>query len=149
MAAAAAVALLALTGCAGTSPPPEPPEATGTLEELAAKAGCVPDIGTEAAELRQANCRTNNGNYVLTTFATDRGRQEWFDAANDYGGSYLIGRGWIAAGERAVVTALRGRLGGTVESAVGHSSGSGEGATAGPGHPGDPAGPGHSGHTGR
>ncbi|MFD3517018.1 hypothetical protein [Streptomyces sp. NPDC058657] len=133
--AATALLLLALTlaGCGGQPSPPS--EATGTLEELAARAGCVPDIGTDAAELRQANCRSGEGDYVLTTFATDRGRQEWFDAANDYGGSYLIGRGWIAAGEEAVLTELRGRLGGTVRRAAGHS-GSGEGPTAGPDHTG-------------
>ncbi|MFF0742687.1 hypothetical protein ACFYVL_20045 [Streptomyces sp. NPDC004111] len=133
--AAAALLALALSALTGCGPPPVPPEATGTLEELAAQAGCVPDIGTEAAELRQASCRTSGGDYVLTTFATDRGRQEWFDAANDYGGSYLVGRGWIAAGDADVVTALRGQLGGTVETTAGHS-GSGEGPTAGAGRPG-------------
>ncbi|MGW7414579.1 hypothetical protein [Streptomyces sp. NPDC054863] len=122
------VALVLVAGCAG--PPAEPREAAGTLEELAAKAGCVPDIGTEAAEIRQADCRIDSGRYVLATFATDRGRQEWLDAADDYGGSYLVGRKWVAAGDEAVVTALRGRLGGTVTTGVRHS-GSGEGHTAG------------------
>ncbi|MFI0978584.1 hypothetical protein ACH4SP_16500 [Streptomyces sp. NPDC021093] len=127
--AGALVALVLVTGCGGS--PPEPEEAAGTLEELAAKAGCVPDIGTQAAEIRQANCRTQSGSYVLATFATDRGRQEWLDGADDYGGSYLVGRKWVAAGDEAVVTALRGRLGGTVTTGV-HHSGSGEGHTGGP-----------------
>ncbi|MFI5803039.1 hypothetical protein [Streptomyces sp. NPDC051561] len=122
-----------LIGVAGCGAPTVPPEASGTLEELAVKAGCEPRIGTEAAELRQADCRTDLGTYVLATFATDRGRQEWLDAANDYGGSYLVGRKWVAVGEQGVLTALRGRLGGTVETAVGHS-GSGERPTGGAVH---------------
>ncbi|MEU8891016.1 hypothetical protein [Streptomyces sp. NPDC048442] len=126
--AGALVALVLMAGCDG--PPPEPQEAAQTLEELAAKAGCVPDIGTEAAEIRQANCRTETGSYVLATFATDRGQQEWLDAANDYGGNYLLGRKWVAAGDEKVVTELRGRLGGTVTTGV-HHSGSGEGHTGG------------------
>ena len=49
---------------------------------------------------------------MLATFATDRGQREWINEANDYGGSYLVGRKWVAVGDAKVVTALRGRLGG-------------------------------------
>lgn len=116
-----------------------PKTATGTLEQLAEKAECEPNIQTDAAELRQANCTTGDGKWVLATFATDRGQREWINEANDYGGSYLVGRKWVAVGEAKVVTALRGRLGGTVETASQHHSGSsGSGGSEG----------GHSGHHG-
>ncbi|CAM5439518.1 hypothetical protein SMICM304S_02927 [Streptomyces microflavus] len=59
----------------------------GALEQLAEKAGCDPNVQTDAQELRQANWRTSTGRYVLTTFATDRGQCEWINEANDYGGS--------------------------------------------------------------
>ncbi|MFI7286451.1 hypothetical protein ACIBRY_07305 [Streptomyces anulatus] len=146
---AAAVVLagfLLLTGCGmepsdddggGRERPTPKPAATGTLEQLAEKAGCDPNVQTDAAELRQANCTTDEGRYVLTTFATDRGQREWINEAKDYGGSYLVGRQWVAVGDPDVVAALRGRLGGTVETASPHHSGdSGGGGSEG----------GHSGH---
>ncbi|MFJ8075786.1 hypothetical protein ACIQ7Q_18070 [Streptomyces sp. NPDC096176] len=105
-----------------------PKTATGTLEELARRADCRPNIQTDADELRQANCRTGDGKYVLATFATDRGQREWINEANDYGGTYLVGRKWVAVGDEKVVAALRDRLGGTVETGAQHGSGgSGDG----------------------
>ncbi|MET9426944.1 hypothetical protein [Streptomyces sp. NPDC003036] len=100
--------------------PPTAPTATGTLEQLAEKAACEPEISTDAKELRQARCETKDGTYVLTTFATDRGQREWINAANDYGGAYLVGRKWVLSGDQKVVTALRGRLGGEVETGASH-----------------------------
>lgn len=144
---AAAVVLVGLAlvaGCGGGAADGDgerdvPRTATGTLEQLAAKARCEPNLQTDAEEIRQANCRTADGRYVLATFATDRGQREWIDEANDYGGSYLVGRRWVAVGEPKVVAALRGRLGGTVETASPHHSGrSGSGGSE----------EGHSGHHG-
>ncbi|WP_405661719.1 hypothetical protein [Streptomyces sp. NBC_01166] len=126
-------------GADGDDKPAVPPTASGTLEQLASKARCEPDMQTDAEELRQANCTTGDGRYVLATFATDRGQREWINEANDYGGSYLVGRKWVAVGDADVVTALRGRLGGTVETASPHHSGSsGSGGSE----------EGHSGHHG-
>ncbi|MEU7277572.1 hypothetical protein AB0A69_02070 [Streptomyces sp. NPDC045431] len=125
----AAAALISLTlpllaACEAESgtdaAPPTAPTATGTLEQLAEKAACEPDISTDAKELRQATCETKDGKYVLTTFATDRGQREWINEANDYGGAYLVGRKWVVSGDQKVVTALRGRLGGEVETGASH-----------------------------
>ncbi|HEY9372538.1 hypothetical protein [Streptomyces sp.] len=111
-------ATVLVTGCGG---PQAPQEASGTLEQLAEKARCdAPDMATDAAELRQASCKTDDGTYVLLTFATDRGQREWINEAKDYGGSYLVGRRWVVAGDERTVTAVRGRLGGTVETAAPH-----------------------------
>lgn len=126
--AAVVVGPVLLAGCAGGGDGDGndiPPTATGTLEELAARAHCEPKLQTDAQELRQANCATDDGRYVLATFATDRGQREWINEANDYGGSYLVGRRWVAVSDAAVIAALRGRLGGTVETALPHHSGSG------------------------
>ncbi len=119
-----------------------PKTATGTLEQIAAKAECKPNIQTNAKELRQANCTTGDGKYVLATFATDRGQREWINEAKDYGGSYLVGRKWVAVGDEKVVTTLRGRLGGSVEAGTQHGSGGDEGST------GHGSSEGHTGHTG-
>ncbi|MFI2369781.1 hypothetical protein [Streptomyces sp. NPDC018833] len=99
-----------------------PRTATGSLEEIAHRAACEPNIQTDAAELRQANCKTADGRYVLVTFTTDRGQREWINEANDYGGTYLVGRKWVAVGDEKVVAALRDRLGGTVEKGEQHGS---------------------------
>ncbi|MGY0023505.1 hypothetical protein ACVHNB_31625 [Streptomyces sp. YJ-C3] len=119
------VVVAAVTGCGGHDDGPAVPRtATGSLEQLARTAGCRPDIQTDADELRQATCGTGGSRYVLATFATDRGQAEWLDAADDYGGTYLVGRKWVAVGADPVVTELRGRLGGTVERSSSHHSGS-------------------------
>ncbi|MEU9996457.1 hypothetical protein [Streptomyces sp. NPDC050848] len=131
--AAMAAILLALTAC--ESAPEDtsgkaPEEASGTLEQIAERAGCAPDIQTDAAELRQAKCATGagEGTYVLTTFATDRGQREWLNQAKDYGGSYLVGRRWAVSGEAGTVERVRERLGGRIETTEPHgthSSGAG------------------------
>ncbi|MFG2426971.1 hypothetical protein [Streptomyces sp. NPDC048590] len=138
---AASALLGACTGGAGGGPDargatavPEP--ASGTLEQLAAEANCEPDLQTDAEELRQATCVTEDGRWVLATFATDRGQREWINEANDYGGSYLVGRKWVAVGDADVVAALRGRLGGTVETASSHHSGTSGGGGSEAGHSG-------------
>lgn len=132
-------ACAALAGCGGGADrddrPAKPPTASGTLEQLASKADCDPRLQTDAEELRQANCTTEDGRYVLATFATDRGQREWINEANDYGGSYLVGRKWVAVGDPEVVAALRGRLGGTVETASPHHSGNSGGGGARKGTP--------------
>ncbi|MFJ8824975.1 hypothetical protein ACIREE_24745 [Streptomyces sp. NPDC102467] len=132
----------AVTGCgAHDNGSKIPRTASGSLEQLAHTAGCRPDIQTDADELRQANCGKGSGRYVLATFATDRGQAEWLDAADDYGGTYLVGRKWIVVGADRVVTELRGRLGGTVErSSSHHSMSSGGGGRE------EGARTGHSGH---
>ncbi|QIP86828.1 hypothetical protein GLX30_25525 [Streptomyces sp. Tu 2975] len=129
-----------------------PKTATGSLEDLARQAECEPNIQTDAEELRQANCTTADGKYILATFATDRGQREWINEANDYGGTYLVGRKWVAVGDEKVVAALRDRLGGTVETGAQHGSGhGGEGGDSGDGG-GDSGGvddhDGHDGHEG-
>jgi hypothetical protein len=123
LAVAGATAALALVGCgADTKAATIPTAATGSLESLAAKVKCTPDIQTDADELRQAICKMSYGKFVLATFATDRGQREWLNGAKDYGGSYLVGAKWVAVGDQKMVTSLRGRLGGTLEEGASHAS---------------------------
>ncbi|MEV7454037.1 hypothetical protein, partial [Streptomyces nigra] len=101
-----AVAVLALSACgAGGDDEAKAPEtATGSLEQLAAKAKCDPNMQTDADEIRQAICTTGKDKYILATFATDRGQAEWLSGAKDYGGYYLVGRKWVAVGQEKTVT---------------------------------------------
>ncbi|MFF3482363.1 hypothetical protein ACFYXC_03700 [Streptomyces sp. NPDC002701] len=120
--AGAVVALLAVTGCGGSGDDGEkvPATASGSLEHIASEAGCDPDMQTDADTIRQAICKSSGGKYILATFATDRGQAEWLTGAKDYGGYYLVGRKWVAVGEKKTVSALRGRLGGTMEEGSEH-----------------------------
>ncbi|MBB5925385.1 hypothetical protein [Streptomyces echinatus] len=121
-----AVALLALAGCGSDKDAdPVPPTATGSLERLAAEVKCRPNMQTDADEIRQAICRNGDGRFILATFATDRGQREWINDAKDYGGHYLVGRKWVAVGDDAVVEALRGTLGGDLETGTDHHAHSG------------------------
>ncbi|GGV38861.1 hypothetical protein GCM10010277_26270 [Streptomyces longisporoflavus] len=133
--------LMMLVACGSDGDDAPPDTASGSLEQLAAKARCEPDIQTDAAELRQATCDKGARRYVLVTFTNARGQAEWFDEAADYGGTYLVGEKWIAVGDEKVVMRLRGRLGGTVEKSSHHSGSSGGGDH-------EDGGPGSSGHSG-
>ena len=125
LAVAGAAAVLALTGCGkGNSDAAAkvPTAATGSLESLAAKVKCKPDMQIDSDEVRQAICKTSDGKYVFATFATDRGQREWINDAKDYGGFYLVGRKWVAVGEDKVVKALQHTLGGEEEIGTNHSA---------------------------
>ncbi|MFJ9584672.1 hypothetical protein [Streptomyces acidicola] len=128
-AVAAVAALMMLTGCGSDDSAEKklPETATGSLEHIASEVGCKPDMQTDADTIRQAICKNAdgevNGKFVLATFATDRGQREWLNGAKDYGGYYLVGRKWVAVGEQKTVTALRGRLGGTMEEGSDHMNG--------------------------
>ncbi|MFF4499412.1 hypothetical protein [Streptomyces sp. NPDC001401] len=130
LAVATGAAVLALAGCGtGNSDAAAkvPTAATGSLESLAAKVKCKPDMQIDSDEVRQAICKTSDGKYVFATFATDRGQREWINDAKDYGGFYLVGRKWVAVGEDKVVKALQGTLGGNEEIGTNHSAHSGHG----------------------
>ncbi|CAM5239233.1 hypothetical protein SALBM135S_00718 [Streptomyces alboniger] len=114
--------LLGVAGC-GSGGDGTPSTASGSLEQLAARAECRPDIQTDAAELRQATCENGARRYILVTFTNARGQAEWLDEANDYGGTYLVGGSWIAVGGARDISALRDRLGGTVVDAAGEHGG--------------------------
>ena len=112
-----ALTLILLAGCGGSgdTAPTVPKTATGSLEQIASQG----EVRSKSADRRHraspGQLRTDDGRYVLATFATDRGQWEWINEAKDYGGSYLVGRKWVVVGDPRVVTALRARLGGTVE----------------------------------
>lgn len=123
LAIAGGVAVLVLSGCGSDGDEGMPGTATGSLEDLASVVNCEPEIQTDTDEIRQAICETGGGRFILATFATDQGQGEWLNAAQDYGGHYLVGARWVAVGEANVVASLRGRLGGTSEEGLSHHSG--------------------------
>ncbi|MFE3449345.1 hypothetical protein ACFXJ8_10455 [Nonomuraea sp. NPDC059194] len=82
-----------------------------TVEQLAAKAGCTPHIQIDARELRQGHCETGDGEFFLTTFATQQGKDAWMDTAPEYN-PHLVGPLWTALSSRAVLERVQRRLGG-------------------------------------
>ncbi len=142
--AVTAVALLALTGCSGgdsdsaaTAIDATPVAATGSLEQLASRAGCKPIMQIDADELRQAACKTTAyGKFLLLTYATDRGQRDWINGAKDYGGFYLLGRKWTAIGDQKMIAKLQTKLGGTTEVGTDHHASGGGEASHSAGHDG-------------
>ncbi|MDK1472408.1 hypothetical protein QNO07_03030 [Streptomyces sp. 549] len=152
--AASLTGVLLLAGCGGGADPTEPTgsaskrngasdapsTATGTLEQLAAKTDCKVNVEIDVDDLRRGMCTTKQGRFVLATFTTSKGQQSWLDEAMPYGGTYLVGKRWVAVGEPKVLGSVRGRLGGEVEEGESHTGGhSGEGHSDG-----DHSGEGHS-----
>ncbi|AQZ63860.1 putative lipoprotein [[Actinomadura] parvosata subsp. kistnae] len=91
------------------------------MERLATAAGCArPAMQVDAAELREAACRTSRGQYTLLTFATGAGERAWLDDAEAYGGSYLVGDRWVVVAAPALLEGVRRQVGGTVEAAHHH-----------------------------
>ncbi|MEV4160256.1 hypothetical protein [Nonomuraea dietziae] len=82
-----------------------------TVEQLAAKAGCTPHIQIDASELRQGHCETADGEFFLTTFTTQQGKDAWMDTAPEYN-PHLVGPLWTALSSRPVLERVQRRLGG-------------------------------------
>ncbi|MFI6595372.1 hypothetical protein ACIBHX_03940 [Nonomuraea sp. NPDC050536] len=82
-----------------------------SVEQLAAKVGCAPRIQVNATDMRQAYCKTVDGEFFLTTFTTQAGKDAWMDTAPEYN-PHLVGYLWTALSSRQVLELLKERLGG-------------------------------------
>ncbi|MFI0450163.1 hypothetical protein [Actinomadura sp. 6N118] len=93
-----------------------------SIEQLAAIMGCTPSLRGRPADYRQAVCVTPTGKYMLNTFDSDKGQQDWLRHSQMYGGSYLIGTRWIVVSTPQLLQPLRSRLGGRLQNANSSSS---------------------------
>jgi hypothetical protein len=128
--AGSVLALALVTGCGGGATPSKPVAAAGaggavsgppaTLKQLATKTGCKkPQVQTDAAELRQGVCKTDKGQYTVTTFSTDKGKADWLEEAKRWGGNYLVGTRWVIAGnDPGVLQAFSEKVGGNIETSA-------------------------------
>ncbi|MFB4294137.1 hypothetical protein ACBI99_41325 [Nonomuraea sp. ATR24] len=130
---AVAVALAALlTACTAPAAPPTlaapaapaasaAPAAPAGIDQIGAAAGCPrPALQIDAADLRQADCRTARGHYTLVTFTTERGQRDWLELAQMYGGAYLVGERWVVVSTPPLLEGVRAQLGGRIEAAHHH-----------------------------
>lgn len=118
-------ALVLATGCSsggGDAPEAKP----DTIEQLAQKVGCSLTGKRDAKELRQGQCRTSAGRFVLLNFTTDKNRDAWLTEAKPWGGVYLVGPRWVvSASTQQLVEALRTDLGGSIVHGDQHGTGHG------------------------
>ncbi|MEV1176037.1 hypothetical protein [Nonomuraea sp. NPDC049784] len=82
-----------------------------TVEQLSAKVGCKPKMQVNASEIRTGYCKTADGEFFVTTFKTQAGKDAWMDAAPEYN-PHLVGKLWTVLSSRKVLDLLKERLGG-------------------------------------
>ncbi|MEU0565661.1 hypothetical protein ABZ297_09740 [Nonomuraea sp. NPDC005983] len=82
-----------------------------SVEQLSAKVGCKPRMQVNAADIRTGYCRTADGEFFVTTFKTQAGKDAWMDIAPEYN-PHLVGNLWTVLSSRKVLELLKERLGG-------------------------------------
>ena len=82
-----------------------------TVEQLAKVAGCKPKIQVDSKDMRQGYCKNSLGQFFITTFTSQRGKDEWMDQAPEYN-PHLVGPLWTILGTRTVLDKVRARVGG-------------------------------------
>ncbi|KUO20057.1 hypothetical protein [Streptomyces dysideae] len=89
--------------------------APAKVEVIAGLTGCEAKIRVEAEQLREGACHTKKGDYLITTFPTEKYKQTWLDTASIYGGKYLVGTRWVVSAPPKLLEGFRAQLGGTVQ----------------------------------
>ncbi|MEU6710395.1 hypothetical protein ABZ897_02850 [Nonomuraea sp. NPDC046802] len=82
-----------------------------TVEQLSAKVGCRPRMQVDATDIRTGYCKTSDGEFFVTTFTAQAGKDAWMDAAPEYN-PHLVGKLWTVLSSRKVLDQLKQRLGG-------------------------------------
>jgi hypothetical protein len=136
--AAAAAAVLLAAGCGASSQATDAEDAAKrssasrstsaepmALSGLAGVIGCRPDVQTDEQDIKQANCSTRKGRYVMVTFTSGKGQKTWLSMSKDYGGTYLVGNRWVITASPAALLPVQRKLGGSFEEGTNHSEHSG------------------------
>ncbi|MEU2601022.1 hypothetical protein ABZ678_04875 [Streptomyces hirsutus] len=89
--------------------------APARIEVIANLTGCKANIRVEAEELREGTCRTEQGDYLITTFPEEKYKQTWLETARVYGGTYLVGSRWVVSAEPKMLEPLRKKIGGNIQ----------------------------------
>ncbi|MCA2187017.1 hypothetical protein [Nonomuraea cavernae] len=91
--------------------PSDAPKEKLSVEQLSAKVGCKPRMQVDAEDIRTGYCKTEDGEFFVTTFASQAGKDAWMDIAPEYN-PHLVGNLWTVLSSRKVLDALKERLGG-------------------------------------
>lgn len=100
---------------------PVPSAAPASIEKIASMTDCAVEMRTDADELREAVCVTTEGNWIVTTFPTEKLKLTWLDTASMYGGTYLVGPKWAIGAKSQVLKELRTKVGGELQELRGMS----------------------------
>lgn len=92
-----------------------------SIEKIASMTDCAVEMRTDADELREAVCVTTEGNWIVTTFPTEKLKLTWLDTASMYGGTYLVGPKWAIGAKSQVLKELRTKVGGELQELRGMS----------------------------
>ncbi|GAB1818217.1 hypothetical protein [Herbidospora sp. RD11066] len=108
---AALVAALLVAAC-GSAPEGGP----RSVEQMYTTIGCASTyLQIDADELRQGICETPQGRYTITTFVTEKGKRDWLDYAQMWGGIYLVGELWAVVAKPDLLENLQDETGGELE----------------------------------
>ncbi|WP_354638347.1 hypothetical protein [Kitasatospora camelliae] len=94
-----------------------------SVEDLARRIGCTAEITTDAADLRQGLCDQDGEETWIATFPTRGAQDAWTTQAQAYGGSYLVGDGWVVVLTDTTMERIHGLLGGTMLGGADHTGG--------------------------
>ncbi|WP_202918294.1 hypothetical protein [Streptomyces cavernae] len=89
--------------------------APANIEKIADLTDCRVSIRSDNTELREGVCKTDLGDYLITTFPQEKFKKIWLDTASMYGGKYLVGPRWAITAEPALLGKLRKKVGGWIE----------------------------------
>ncbi|MEV8097992.1 hypothetical protein [Kitasatospora sp. NPDC085879] len=112
-----------LWGAGGLAAPSQAAQrpARSSVEDLAKRIGCTAEITADAADLRQGLCTSGGEEIWIATFPAGPAQDAWLTEAKAYGGSYLVGDGWVVVLSDATADLLHGLLGGSVVGGADHT----------------------------
>ncbi|WP_336205699.1 hypothetical protein [Nonomuraea sp. LPB2021202275-12-8] len=80
-----------------------------TVEELSAQVDCEPRMQVDASDIRTGYCKTDAGEFFVSTFISEDGKNAWMDQAPEYK-PHLVGPLWTVLGDLKTLKALQGPL---------------------------------------
>ncbi|MFD0276925.1 hypothetical protein ACFVHB_23890 [Kitasatospora sp. NPDC127111] len=95
--------------------------ARASVEDLAGRIGCTPDITADTADLRQGLCTLGDDEVWIATFPTTGAQTAWTSGAEEYGGSYLVGDRWVVVLSDSTAELLHAKLGGVITNGADHT----------------------------
>lgn len=84
-----------------------------SLTEIAGKVGCEPSSVRKSSDFQQGVCMVGQNRTTILTFTSNQKMFDWIEAAEGYGGAYLVGSQWLVTSQKAeTLDPLVDKLGG-------------------------------------
>ncbi|GAA0275918.1 hypothetical protein [Cryptosporangium japonicum] len=72
-----------------------------SLEQIADKVGCEPTSIRKSSDFSQGVCDLGSTRTTILTFESNQKMLDWIEAAEGYGGAYLVGTKWLVTSNKA------------------------------------------------